>query len=92
MIAGFQVGFWLHGTKRSLQRSGPEEVGISIIADALARGITFFDTSNVYGPEVNDILAGKVVHKIGILKSFSRVMNNGAEERIVKISMYLDIS
>ena len=38
----------------------PEEVGISIITDAFAKGITFFDTSDVYGPKLNEILVGKV--------------------------------
>ena len=38
----------------------PEEVGISIITDAFAKGITFFDTSDIYGPKLNEILVGKV--------------------------------
>lgn len=37
-----------------------DEVGISIIKDAFNKGITFFDTSNVYGPHTNEILVGKV--------------------------------
>jgi len=39
----------------------PEEVGISIITDAFAKGITFFDTSDIYGPKINEILVGKVM-------------------------------
>jgi aryl-alcohol dehydrogenase-like predicted oxidoreductase len=30
----------------------PEEVGISIIKEAYSKGITFFDTADVYGPHV----------------------------------------
>ncbi|KAF8017961.1 hypothetical protein BT93_H2995 [Corymbia citriodora subsp. variegata] len=41
-----------------------EEVGISIITDAFAKGITFFDTSDVYGPKVNEILVGKALKKL----------------------------
>jgi len=38
----------------------PEEVGISIIKYAFSKGITFFDTSDVYGPRINEVLVGKV--------------------------------
>lgn len=38
----------------------PEEDGIKIIKYAFNRGITFFDTSDVYGPHTNEILVGKV--------------------------------
>ena len=37
-----------------------EEVGISIIKHAFDNGITFFDTSDIYGPETNEVLIGKV--------------------------------
>lgn len=37
-----------------------EEVGISILKHAFNRGITFFDTSDVYGPHTNEVLLGKV--------------------------------
>ena len=38
----------------------PEEDGISIIKYAFSKGITFFDTSDAYGPHSNEILLGKV--------------------------------
>ena len=37
-----------------------EEVGVSIIKHAFSKGITFFDTSDIYGPHLNEILLGKV--------------------------------
>ena len=37
-----------------------EEDGISIIKYAYSKGITFFDTSDAYGPRSNEILIGKV--------------------------------
>lgn len=37
-----------------------DEAGISIIKHAFNSGITFFDTSDVYGPHTNEILLGKV--------------------------------
>jgi diketogulonate reductase-like aldo/keto reductase len=39
-----------------------DEDGISIIKYAFSKGITFFDTSDVYGPHTNEILLGKVTH------------------------------
>lgn len=38
----------------------PEEDGISIIKYAFNKGITFFDTADVYGAGANEILVGKV--------------------------------
>jgi aryl-alcohol dehydrogenase-like predicted oxidoreductase len=37
-----------------------EEDGTSIIKHAFNKGITFFDTSDAYGPQTNEILLGKV--------------------------------
>ena len=38
-----------------------EENGISIIKHAFSKGITFFDTSDIYGAKhANEILVGKV--------------------------------
>ncbi|KAE8729129.1 putative aldo-keto reductase 3 [Hibiscus syriacus] len=42
----------------------PEEVGISIIKHAFNRGITFFDTSDIYGPKINEILIGKALKQL----------------------------
>ena len=38
----------------------PEEDGIAVIKYAFSKGITFFDTSDVYGPHTDEILLGKV--------------------------------
>ena len=39
----------------------PDDVGISVIKEAFNKGITFFDTSDIYGVEhANEILVGKV--------------------------------
>ena len=37
-----------------------DEDGISVIKHAFSKGITFFDTSDVYGPHTNEIFLGKV--------------------------------
>ncbi|XP_024032378.1 probable aldo-keto reductase 1 [Morus notabilis] len=42
----------------------PEEVGISIIKHAFNKGITFFDTSDIYGPHTNEVLVGKALREL----------------------------
>jgi len=37
-----------------------EEDGIAIIKDAYSKGVTFFDTADVYGASANEVLVGKV--------------------------------
>ncbi|PRQ41851.1 putative perakine reductase [Rosa chinensis] len=41
-----------------------EEAGISIIKHAFDNGITFFDTSDIYGPETNEVLIGKALKQL----------------------------
>ncbi|XP_021686707.2 probable aldo-keto reductase 1 isoform X2 [Hevea brasiliensis] len=41
-----------------------DEDGISIIEEAFNRGITFFDTADVYGPHTNEVLVGKALKKL----------------------------
>lgn len=38
----------------------PESDMIALIHHAINTGVTFFDTSDVYGPHTNEILLGKV--------------------------------
>jgi len=42
----------------------PEQEMISLIHHAVSRGITFLDTSDVYGPFTNEILLGKAIKGI----------------------------
>ena len=41
--------------------SGTEEDMITLVRDAVERGITFFDTAQVYGPFVNEELVGEAL-------------------------------
>ncbi|KAL0924688.1 hypothetical protein M5K25_005538 [Dendrobium thyrsiflorum] len=41
-----------------------DENGISVILHAFNRGITFFDTSDAYGPHTNAILVGKALRRL----------------------------
>ncbi|PON87144.1 Aldo/keto reductase/potassium channel subunit beta, partial [Trema orientale] len=42
----------------------PEQVHISVIKHAFNKGITFFDTSDVYGQNANEVLVGKALKKM----------------------------
>lgn len=71
-----------------------EEDGISIINHAFTKGITFFDTSDIYGPHTNELLVGKalknlprdqiqIATKFGIVKIESNnVIVNGRPEYV----------
>uniref|UniRef100_A0A7N2L6M7 NADP-dependent oxidoreductase domain-containing protein n=1 Tax=Quercus lobata TaxID=97700 RepID=A0A7N2L6M7_QUELO len=71
-----------------------EEVGISIIKHAFSQGITFFDTSDIYGPHANEVLVGKALKhlprekiqlatKFGIVKmDLNNVEINGTPEYV----------
>ncbi|XP_048131512.1 probable aldo-keto reductase 1 [Rhodamnia argentea] len=59
-----KLGFGCMGLTGGYDDPVPEEVGISIITDAFAKGITFFDTSDIYGPKTNEILVGKALKKL----------------------------
>ena len=44
----------------------PEDDMISLIRHAISSGITFLDTSDMYGPHTNEILLGKVINSLSI--------------------------
>ncbi|KAK8329008.1 hypothetical protein V6Z11_A11G289700 [Gossypium hirsutum] len=59
-----KLGFGCMGLSGNYNDPVPDEVGISIIKHAFARGITFFDTSDIYGPQTNEILVGKALKQL----------------------------
>uniref|UniRef100_A0A5B6Z7I0 Putative aldo-keto reductase 1 n=1 Tax=Davidia involucrata TaxID=16924 RepID=A0A5B6Z7I0_DAVIN len=60
-----RLGYGCMGLTGIYNAPVPEEVGISIIKDAFSKGITFFDTSNVYGIDhTNEILIGKALKQL----------------------------
>lgn len=59
-----KLGFGCMGLSGMYNDPVPEEAGVAIITDAFAKGITFFDTSDFYGPKINEILVGKALKRL----------------------------
>jgi aryl-alcohol dehydrogenase-like predicted oxidoreductase len=38
----------------------PEDNAVKLVHHAFNKGVTFFDTADIYGPHTNEILVGKV--------------------------------
>ncbi|XP_021619766.1 probable aldo-keto reductase 1 [Manihot esculenta] len=55
-----KLGFGCMGLSGGYDAPVPEEVGISIMKEAFDKGITFFDTADIYGFKANEILIGKL--------------------------------
>src|SRR5215217_9505864 len=55
------LGFGCMGISQSYGRPSSREDGIAIIRAAVDRGVTFFDTAQVYGPFTNEDLVGKAL-------------------------------
>jgi len=56
-----KLGFGCMGLSEFYNSPVSDEVGISIIKHAFDNDITFFDTSDIYGPHTNEILVGKAL-------------------------------
>ncbi|RVW95964.1 putative aldo-keto reductase 1 [Vitis vinifera] len=54
-----KLGFGCMGLTGAYNSPLSDEDGISIIKDAFNKGITFFDTADVYGGNANEVLVGK---------------------------------
>jgi len=52
---------WLHGNELFLRPAKDKTEMISLIHAAVERGVTFFDTAEVYGPFVNEELVGEAL-------------------------------
>ncbi|KAF7822173.1 putative aldo-keto reductase 1 [Senna tora] len=83
---GFEVsklGFGCMGLTGSYGDPVADEVGISVIKHAFSKGITFFDTADLYGANnANEILVGKALkevprEKVQVATKFGIIANNG---------------
>lgn len=55
------LGLGCMGMNRFLAQAGGKQEMISLIHSAVERGITFFDTAEVYGPFINEELVGEAL-------------------------------
>ena len=55
------LGFGCMGMSANYGPAADKQDGISVIRAAVARGVTFFDTAEVYGPFVNEELVGEAL-------------------------------
>ncbi|KAK2990858.1 hypothetical protein RJ640_002842 [Escallonia rubra] len=76
------VGLGCMGMSWSLGHPKPEPEMIKLIHHAVDSGVTFFDTSDVYGPHTNEILIGKALkgvmrEKVQVATKFGARVENG---------------
>ena len=68
------LGFGCMGISQSYGRPSSREDGIAIIRAAVDRGVTFFDTAEVYGPYTNEDVVGEALepvrHQVSIATKF----------------------
>ena len=55
------LGFGCMGISQSYGQPSSREDGMAIIRAAVDRGVTFFDTAEVYGPYTNEDLVGEAL-------------------------------
>ena len=55
------IGLGCMGLSHSYGRPVPKQQGIALIRAAVDRGVTFFDTAEVYGPHTNEELVGEAL-------------------------------
>ncbi|KAJ1284348.1 hypothetical protein BS78_03G196800 [Paspalum vaginatum] len=59
-----KLGFGCMGLTGIYNSPLDDEAGIAVIKHAFRRGVTFFDTSDVYGPHTNETLLGKALKQL----------------------------
>src|SRR3954447_10929956 len=76
------LGLGCMGMSQSFPPIPPREQGIALIRDAVERGVTFFDTAQVYGPFVNEELVGEALEplrdQVVIATKFGFELSTGA--------------
>jgi aryl-alcohol dehydrogenase-like predicted oxidoreductase len=77
------LGFGCMGISQSYGRPSSREDGIGIIRAAVDRGVTFFDTAEVYGPFANEDLVGEALEpvrdRVVIATKFGFQFENGKQ-------------
>jgi aryl-alcohol dehydrogenase-like predicted oxidoreductase len=58
------LGLGCMGISSSYETELPKEEGVALIRAAVERGVTFFDTAEVYGPFVNEEVVGEALRPV----------------------------
>ena len=79
------VGFGCMGISQSYGAPLPRAEGVALIRAAFERGVTFFDTAEVYGPYLNEEVVGEALQPIRdqvvIATKFGIDIDNAADHR-----------
>ncbi|KAK7355989.1 hypothetical protein VNO80_15254 [Phaseolus coccineus] len=59
-----KLGFGCAGLSGVFDGPVPDEVVVSLFKEAFSKGITFFDTSDFYGPHTNEVSVGKALKEL----------------------------
>ncbi|KAF6141183.1 hypothetical protein GIB67_018273 [Kingdonia uniflora] len=59
-----KLGFGCMGLTGMYNDPVSDDIGISVIKDAFNKGVTFFDTADVYGTNTNEVLVGKALKQL----------------------------
>lgn len=77
------IGLGCMGLSQSYGRPVEKQTGIALIRGAVERGVTFFDTAEVYGPFVNEELVGEALapfrKQVVIATKFGFRIENGKQ-------------
>lgn len=94
------LGFGCMGISFSYGTPMPKEEGVRLIRAAVERGVTFFDTAEVYGPFVNEEVVGEALRpfrdrvviatKFGFDIDFRTGENRGVSSRPERIRQAVD--
>ena len=58
------IGLGCMGISQAYGAPLPKEEGVKLIRDAVERGVTFFDTAEVYGPFTNEEVVGEALRPV----------------------------
>lgn len=59
-----KLGFGCMGLTGVYNAPVAEEDGVAVVRRAFEAGVTFFDTSDAYGPHTNEVLLGKALKQL----------------------------
>jgi len=80
------IGFGCMGMSMSYGPAGDRQEMISLLRTAVERGVTFFDTAEVYGPFVNEELTAEDLREIDAAASTIKVQGDRYPEKLEQMT------